>query len=248
MTEASERGRVEELVRQLSEGTGVEAEEARASLIHLGRDQDVVGPLIRVLPTMNRFGLLCAVEIMEDLADSRVARPLTGLLDSEHDTVRAWAAGALERLRVYDAVPALRRALEAAKQRHTAPDWSEPVALRSALTELGAREPVTPSLVSDLCVRAPDGTKVWPSSQLVLVIEELARHDQVTLYFMLWRVEPDDAIYWTEHRREGTDLDFTEPWPALVADARDRALREAAGVLDSDNVFARIEWIDRADL
>ena len=220
----------EELVHQLDADTIDEAMDAQTELIQRGRETDVVGPLLRALPGLSRYGQLCAIEILEELNDPRAAQPLITLLSSEHDTVREWAAGALGRMRTYEAVPALLRAHEATKKRNDSPDWTEPVTLRSALTDLDARRPVMPPLTAGLRVATPVGGHAWPVARLVEVIDELATHNQVTLYFQLWRVAADGQMYWTAHSHDDTDLDFTKPWPALVHDSHRRASTEASQV------------------
>jgi len=99
----------------------------------------VVEPLARSLPTLNRFGQLHAIEILEALGDARVGPAIIGLLHSGHDTVREWAARALAELRVVDAVPDLERAYARCLRRGIPLDWTEPLAIRDALQELGPR-------------------------------------------------------------------------------------------------------------
>jgi HEAT repeat protein len=246
--DAAEQAEIEQLVRQLDASTTDEAMDAQAELTQRGRETDVVGPLLRALPGLSRYAQLCAIEILEELNDPRASQPLIALLSSEHDTVREWAAGALGRMQTYEAIPALMRAHEATKERDDRPDWSESVALRSALTELDARHPVVPPLSASLRVTTPVGWHAWPVARLVEVIDDLATHNQVTLYFQLWRVTADGQMYGTARSCDATDLDFTKPWPALVHDAQRRALAEASQVQLDEHVFATIEWIDQSDI
>jgi hypothetical protein len=170
---------------------------------------------------------------------------LIGLLTSEFDTVRDWAAGALGDLEIADAVPALEQAYEATKQRGTPPNWMEPVSIRWALTALGARRPVVPPLTASLAVRMPPGLDTWPSARLADVLEELATHDQVAAYFQLWRVK-SDGLYWMK----GSDyeLHWKSPWDVLVREAADKARAAAADVVASPETVANIEWLSRSDL
>ncbi|MEU1696167.1 HEAT repeat domain-containing protein [Streptomyces hirsutus] len=69
---------------------------------------------------------------------------LIDLLNSENSTVRQWAAEALADLEIQRAVPGLQRAYEAFRQRGEAPDDSEGVAFRGALSDLDARDDVVP--------------------------------------------------------------------------------------------------------
>ncbi|AIG72995.1 Hypothetical protein AJAP_00285 [Amycolatopsis japonica] len=239
---------IERLVRRLDADGGGEAEDAQAELTRLGRETDVIAPLLRALPTLNGFGQLCAIEILQELGDARAGQPLIELLTSEHDTVREWSARALARLRVIDAVPALRRAFQACKDRGDPPDWSAPGSIRFALTELGARHPVVPSLTASLRFTTAYGHEAWPSERLSHVIDDLAAHDQVTLDFQLWRVERDGGMYWTEVQWGDADLDYSHPWAALVQQARRRAATAATRAALGANVVATIDWIDRSDL
>lgn len=237
-----------QLTQQLDADSADQAMDAQAELTHRGRHTDVVAPLLRALPALSRYGQLCAIEIVEELDDRRADQPLIALLTSEHDTVREWAAGALGRRRVHQALPILQRAYQTSIQRRDPPDWSEPVALRQALTDLGARHPIVPSLTASLQTTAPNDWPAWPSTRLVDVIDDLANNDQVTLYFALWRVEPDGRMYGTEYSRDETDLDFAQPWPDLVVQARNRAVGEARRAKVAAQVLATIEWIDRSDV
>ncbi|GLY47752.1 hypothetical protein Lesp01_14080 [Lentzea sp. NBRC 102530] len=223
--------------------------DAQAELTHRGREADVVGPLLRALPGLSRYGQLCAIEILEELDDPRAAQPLIALLDSAHDTVRDWAAGLLSRTRVFEAVPALQRAHEATKERGDRPDWSEPVALRAALTDLGARHPVVPPLTAGLRVTTPNGGEnAWPLARLTEVVDDLAAHGQVTLYFQLWQVTADGRMRGISNPGGEAELDFTRPWPDLVREARARAAAEALRVKPDGQVVATVEWIGRSDV
>jgi len=237
---------LERLVRRLDADSAETAMDAQAELTHRGRDTDVIAPLLRCLPTLTAYGQLCAIEIIEDLRDARATPSLIELLTSEHDTVREWAALALTDFPHPDAVPALRRAYNACRSRGVDPDWSEPIGYRLALTALGARKPVVPPLTAGLRITTPDGAEAWPSTRLPEVLDDLAAHDQVTLYFVLWRVEPDTRYGTTVPDNEPA-LDFTQPWPSLVRQSHRRAIAIAAGAPLKDGVVASIEWIDEAD-
>lgn len=238
---------IDALIRQLRSLDAGDAEEAQASLSHLARDVDVVAPLLAALPGLGRYGQLCAIEVLDDLGDTRAVEPLTSLLATEDVTVREWAAGALGGLGQVEAVPALNRAYRASRARQDPPEWTEPVALRRALTELGARHPVVPPLTASLRRPVPPLTWVWPAARLGDVLDELAAHGQAILYFQLGRAD-DDQWYWIEHRTSETEIDYTQPWPALVEQAHQRAVNEARDAQMGERINATIEWIDYADL
>ncbi|WP_410605241.1 HEAT repeat domain-containing protein [Amycolatopsis sp. lyj-90] len=239
---------IELLIRQLDADSTGDAEDAQAALTHHGRETDVITPLLRALPTLDSFGQLCAIEILQELGDARAGQPLTDLLTSEHDTVREWSARALGQLRVVDAIPALWRAYQACKERGDRPDWLEPNSIRSALTELGARHPVVPSLTASLRITTFYGHEAWPSTRLTHVLDDLAAHDQATLSFQLWRVERDGRMYWTQAPHDDTELDYSQPWATLARQAHSRARTAAVRAALGADVVATIEWIGRSDL
>ncbi|MFD2420091.1 HEAT repeat domain-containing protein [Amycolatopsis pigmentata] len=236
---------IEWLIRELDADSDERAEDAQAVLTSQGRHTDVVPPLLRALPTLGSFGQLCAIEILKELDDRRADQ---SLLDSENSTVRQWAAEALGRLRVYDAVPALRRAYQASLSRRDPLDSVASVVLRHALTDLGARQPIVPRLTADLQGARGAGFPAWPSTRLIDVIGDLANHRQVTLYFQLWSVEPDGRTRRVDYPRDNTMLDFAQPWPFLVVQARNRAVNGARHAELREDIVASIEWIGERDL
>lgn len=248
MTDTRDHPDIEELVRRLDADLTEEAEEAQWELTRLGRDADVIAPLLRALPTLNSFGQLCAIEIIQELADDRAAGPLIDLLASEDGIVREWAALALAELRVVEAVPALRRAHQAGKDRGIDPGWSERDSIRSALTDLGGRQPVEPPLTASLKITTPHGNPAWPSTRLADVLDDLAAHSQATLYFQLWRLEPDGQLYGMELPPGDSELDYAQPWPALVRQSHRRASALADRSTVGEGIVATIEWINEDDL
>ncbi|MGW5382539.1 HEAT repeat domain-containing protein [Nocardia sp. NPDC003963] len=248
MAGSSERRTIEGLVYRLDADHTDDAEDAKAEIIDLGRDTDVMTALLPALPELSRYGQLCAVEIIDELADPRAAPALIDLLGGEHDTVREWAARSLATLRITDAIPALRRAYQACRDRADPPDWCEPVCIRSALTDLGDRVAVTPALTAGLAVTRSYGIQAWPSHRLIDVLDDLAAHDQATLYFQLWRVETDGRMYRQQSPGAEDEVDYTRPWPVLVARTHDRATAAAAQARLDHNIVVTIEWIGSDDL
>ena len=239
---------VEEIVRRLDgiEGTA-DSYDARAELIYLG--QSVVPTVIRLLPTLAPYGQLTAIEVFEELRDPRCGTALIELLTSPDPTVRQWAGVALGELGVGEAVEPIRSAYWACIQRGTPPDWSEPVGLRNALTTLGVRRPVLPIRTQSLAVRLDElrGSEAWPSKRLEEVINDLADHAQAILYFQPWTL-CDDSAYGFQNPCVDREIDWTAPWPQLVADAREWSLLEAEEMRRADNVVVTVEWIAESDL
>jgi hypothetical protein len=121
------------------------------------------------------------------------------------------------------------------------------VAIRHTLTVLGARQEVLSPLTASLRTTAGSMQRVWPAARLVDVVDDLADHDQAVLYFQLW-VVTDGGTFWNDYERLDGPLDFGQPWQQVVVDARESVLIEVALVVPRPNLFASVEWIDRADV
>lgn len=235
---------IEALVQQL-DGDDDASYAARAQLVGIGRDATLT--ITDGLPTLGSFGQLTAIEVFEEVADPRCGPALIALLDSDDPTVREWAAMALANLEIDSAVEPLRRAYRACLERATPPDWSEPVGIRWALTELCARTPVVPPLTARLGNTTDPDSPGWRSAHFEEIINDLADHDQVILYSQFWRVD-GGRTYGTP----GTGLDWELDWTAaareLVEEARTWSLLEASEAPVGGNIFVAITWIDRTDL
>jgi HEAT repeat protein len=240
--------RISDLIWAL-DGDPTGAEEAQAELEEYG--PEILPPLLEAAPVFGRFGQLCAIELLERIGDPRAGSVLIPMLRSEHDTVREWSAGALAALGVEEAVPELRRAYEEVKARGTPLDWSEPKRLRDALTQLGARDEVVLPRVAALSCSDLVFDRCWPVEHLATVVAELADAEQLVLYFQLWKrgresksllgqllpSRPErDSYTWKE--APGWELDWSLPWPELIASARDAALAAARQVETADNTVA----------
>ncbi|MFC8845832.1 MULTISPECIES: HEAT repeat domain-containing protein [unclassified Micromonospora] len=238
-------GKIARLIGLLDDNSTETAENAKAELISIGND--VVQPLSAAMDSLGRYGQLSAIEVFEHLGDPAVGPALIGLLGSEHETVREWAAWAVAELDVRDAVPLLRAAYRRHRLSGNGPDWTEALAIRHALAVLGARQEVLPPLTASLRTTAGSMQRAWPSARLVDVVNDLADHNQAVLYFQLWAVI-DGGVFWNGHERLDESLDFGKPWGQIVEDAREAALLEAALVVARPNLFATVEWINRADV
>lgn len=232
------------LVELLDDDATDVAEDAKAALMALGAP--VVGPLMAAVPTMRRYGQLCAIEVFEHHGDPAAGPVLIELLGSEYETVREWSAWALADLDVRRAVPALQAADRRRRGTDDGPDCSEAVAIRHALTVLGARRAVLPPVTGALSVSAPGLERAWPAVRLQEVITEMADYRQAVLFFQVWQVT-DRGAFWQHHDRIDQKVDWNGPWPAIVQATREAALLEAACVPPRDDLVATMEWIDEAD-
>lgn len=235
---------VDELIGSLDDASGA-GEDAKYELI--ARGVEIVPQLAARVGTLGRFGKLSAIEIFEALKDQRACPALVELLTDAADTVVEWSADALGALRCHDAIGPLREVSSRTVAAQVPPDWTGPVTFRRALTDLGARQPVVPSLTARLLQHENDSEmQLVPSAHLAAVVEDLADHDQVVLGFMLWRVAGDGHLYWTESAHAEWRFDWSARWMDSVAAARQAALDAAATV--APGLLVRIEWVDESDL
>lgn len=221
------------------------AESAKHALI--ARGTAVIPELATALPGLGRFGKLSAIEIYEACNDRRAGPALVGLLSDPDTTVREWAVLALGALGYTKAGPALTQLNTRLLRELVRPDFSEPVAVRSVLALFGLRRRLTPDLTRTLARDTGHG-QTWPVARLPEILRDLADHDQVLLYFIIWRVNDHGQLHWTQHERADWAFDRSLPWSENVVGARDAALLEAAFVQDAEGLFAMIEWIREDDV
>jgi hypothetical protein len=231
-----------DLIADLDGDDTTAAEEAQATLGSYG--SAVLEPLMAAAPSFKRFGQLCAIELFQEMGDAGAGDVLIPMLDSREHTVRDWAAQALGDLGVRQAVPALQRAYAAVNERGTPLDYLEPLSIRTALTELGARDEVVPPRVGDLERQERKLTRCWTTRDLPEVITELAAARQLVLDFMYWE-RWRDTHRWKE--TPSWDLDWSLPWDLLVESARVAALDAAQRAGASEDTLVTLEWMDESD-
>jgi len=233
---------IRELIAALDGEDTTAAEDAQTSLESFGAE--VLDPLMSAVPEFGPFGQLCAIELFQHIGEPRAGAVLIPMLRSEEDTVREWSAQALASLGVVEAVPDLRRAYAATKRRATPPDWTEPESIRIALTELGDREEVVPARVAHLARSEGDLGRCWAVKDLAEVIACLADAGQLILYFQYWE-RWRGSHTWKD--TPGWELDWSLPWPELVASARTAALEAARAAGTPRKTFATVSWMAEAD-
>jgi hypothetical protein len=91
-------GEIARLIELLDDDSTEVAEDAKAELISMG--VEVVQPLAAAVTSLERYGQLSAIEVFEHFGDAATGPVLTGLLGSEHETVREWSAWAVAQLGV----------------------------------------------------------------------------------------------------------------------------------------------------
>lgn len=235
---------IERLIQQLDDSTGP-SYDARAELIGIG--PDAIPAIIDGLPSLDRFGQLTVIEVFEEVADPRCGPALIALLHSDDSTVRERAAMALASLEIDGAIEPVRRAYRACLERATPPDWTEPDGIRWALTELGTRSTVVPSLTARLRTAAGADSPGWPSAHFTAIVNDLADHAQLILYSQFWRVDAS-RTYCVSGPGLDWQLDWSAPWGHLVEEARAWSFLEATEAPVGEDVFVTPTWIDRTDL
>jgi HEAT repeats len=231
-----------DLVSLLNSEDTSEAQEAQDELELYG--PAILDQLLEATPRLGAYGQLCAIELLEGLGDRRAATVLIPMLDSENDVVREWAARALGELGIKEAVPRLREAYEAVQRRGKPLDWTEPGALRTALTQLGARREVVPARVDALGQSERSLGRCWPVEHLIEVIDSLADADQLVLWFQYW-----ERVEGTHRRRDtpGWDLEWSLGWGDLVESTRTKAVDAARRAGTPSNTVATLSWMNEAD-
>ncbi|TQM79744.1 HEAT repeat protein [Saccharothrix saharensis] len=236
---------IDRLIRRLNDDSTEVCEDAKCALMSMG--PEVIAPLAAAVGSLDPVAQLCAIEVFDHFDDAAAVPALIGLLGSPDHTVRTWSMESVAALGAHEALPALRAAHRGLRAAGEPPDSGEAVALRLALTKLGARQEVLPPLTASLRTTAGDRGLSWPSERLADVVHDLADHDQAVLGFTLWLVFRGRGTR-IQHERHGRPLDVDRPWRQVVEDARATALVEAASVEPRPDLFATVEWIGRGDV
>lgn len=262
MDPESDASEIAARVRELDSESAEDAEDAQYALIRLG--PRVLDQLIAAVPGTGAFGQLCAIEVFNALKDPRPGEVLTGLLDSADPVVRQWAAESLGELGIRAAVPRLAALYASLLAAGADPLELECEAVRWALTELGGRREVLPPRAAALARRyeALQGGRAWPVPALAEAARDLAGHGQAVYGFGFWRIEEGGSAFSSDRGIDwASEVDWTAPWPEVVAACRAWALpaAESAGSGSGSGpgpgrrarpgsvLVARIDWVDASD-
>lgn len=251
---------VEEWIALLDAPLLEDAEDATWALVNLARGGfEVIDPVVAALPGLTEGGQVEALEGFLEIGSERPAGAIIELLETSQDEfVRQRCAEYLGELRITAAVPALRRAYRATRDRRVEPDVVEPAALRQALTDIGALTPVLPATSAARAVSTESASKLllFRLVDANSVLDDLAAAEQVVLGVQAWQQESDGTL------RGGGSPGYGDPgfrvdeapWPEVVRRARDYAAAYVLSVLDTwpgtptPPVLVSIDWIDRSDL
>jgi hypothetical protein len=231
------------LIEALNDPDTTVAEEAKAELEGFGAA--MVGPLLEAIPAFDAFATLLAIELLEEFGNERAGGVLIPLLSSENRGVREWAARAVGVLSVRESVDALTGAYEQVKREGTPLHWTEPIAIREALTRLGARREVVPPLVAALMRDVPSVGPAWWIEDVGDAIDALADANQAVVSTLPWAASGDRYL-WV--RTQTWEPDWTLLWAQLVEqtrqDSKDAIRRSNAS---ADTVVTLI-WMNADDL
>jgi len=238
---------VSDLIGELNYSSEGRSEEAKLELI--SRGAKVVPALAARVVDLERLGKLLAIDVFETLGDARACSSLISLLQDDDTTVVEWSARALGSLGCHEAVAPLLELRSRMVAARVPPDWTGPVALRCALSDLGARQAVVPEKTARLKVqRAGTAMQLFMSADLTTVIDDLAAHSQVLLYFQVWRIGNEDQLYWVRGDHEQWTFDWSAPWSDNVAAAHAVARANAARLVPQPDLLVQPEWMDGDDI
>jgi hypothetical protein len=204
-----------------------------------------VGLLLEAMPRFGNFGLVSAVELLEEFGDERAGPILISLLESDEWVVREWAARALGSLGIRDAIDPLWLAYERVKARRTPLHWTEPAALRRALTRLGARKEIIPPSVERLLRIDSTTGRFWEWEHAEEVVDALAEADQAIVLVQIWEGPGGIGMRLPV---SGGEPDWALPWRALVRQTR-RAAKSVLRNSDAPNdAVVTLEWMKENDI
>jgi hypothetical protein len=238
---------VGDLIGELNYSSEGRGEEAKLELI--ARGVEVVPALAARVTDLGRLGKLLTIDVFQTLGDARACSSLISLLQDDDTTVVEWSAQALGSLGCREAVGPLLELRSRMVAARVPPEWTGPVAVRWALSDLGARRAVVPEVTARLKVqRAGTGMHLFRSADLATVIDDLAGHSQVVLYFQVWRIGNEDHLYWVQSDQEQWTFDWSAPWSNNVAAAHAVALTNAARLVLQPDLLVQPEWIGGDDI
>jgi hypothetical protein len=217
------------------------------------RGEEAIKPILSLLPSLDFYGQSCALDLLSSWSISlleaqhnpSVSEVLIPLIRSQSSYVRQWSTYVLGSLGTKEAIPEIEQALKKVKAEGIPLDYTEPVAYRRTLTQLGART----EIVLDRMVLQQQHFKncgfCWPATLLIECIESLSSQSQVLLYYQAWQ-KRGNSYYWQETPQY--EIDLTGSW-------NDTVIRSAACAIDTvskwvppKNAVVTLEWIGEKDL
>ena len=222
---------------------------AQISLEHRG--EEAIKPVLSSLPSLGLHGQSCALDLLiswpisllQKQQNPSVADVLIPLICSKSSFVREWSTHILGDLGAKEAIPEIEQALKKVKAAGIPLDYTEPVAYRRTLTQLGARTEIVPSRMA--VQQQFDFGSCWQATLLVECVESLSSESQVLLYYQAWQ-KRGNSYYW--QKTPQYKVDFTGSWNDVVIRSAELAIETIRKWVPPENTVVKLEWIGEKDL
>jgi hypothetical protein len=215
------------------------------------RGEEAIMPILSLLPSLNFYGQSCALDLLSSWPISllqaqqnpSVVEVLIPLIRSQSSFVRESSTYILGDLGAKEAIPEIEQALKKVKAEGIPLDYTEPVAYRRTLTQLGARIAIVPYRMA--VKQQFDLGSCWPATLLVECIESLSSEKQVLLYYQAWQ-KRGNSYYWQETPQY--EIDLTGSWDDVVVRSAGLAIETVRKWVPQKNTVVTLEWIGEQDL
>jgi hypothetical protein len=242
---------IDELLADLdNENTSIALD---AQILLEDRGEEAIKPILSLLPSLDFYGQSCALDLLSSWPISllevqhnpSVAEVLVPLIRSQSSYVREWSTYTLGSLGAKEAIPEIEQALKKVKAEGIPLDYTEPVAYRRTLTQLGARTEIVPSRMAFQQLHFGNNGSCWPATLLVECVESLSSESQILLYYQAWQKRGDN-YYWQETPQY--EIDLTGSWNDLVIRSAELAIETVRKWVPTKNTVVTLEWIGEKDL
>jgi hypothetical protein len=216
------------------------------------RGEEAIKPILFLLPSLGFYGQSCALDLLSSWPicllqaqhSPSVAEVLIPLIRSQSSYVCQWSTYILGNVGAKEAIPEIEQALKKVKAEGVPLDYTEPVAYRRTLTQLGARIAIVPDRMA-VQQQFEDCGSCWPATLLVECIESLSSESQVLLYYQAWQ-KRGSSYYWQE--TPDYNVDLTGSWNDVVIRSAEIAIETVRKWVPLKNTVVTLEWIGEKDL
>lgn len=217
------------------------------------RGEEAIKPILSLLPSLDLYGQSCVLDLLsswpisllEAQQNPSVVEVLIPLIRSQSSFVSQESTCILGNLGAKEAIPEIEQALKKAKAEGIPLDYSELVAYRRTLTELGARTEIVPYFMAVQQQDFGNGGSCWPATLLIECIESLSSESQVLLYYQAWQ-KRGNTYSWQETPQY--EIDLTGYWNDIVIRSAKLAIDTVDKWVPSKNTVVTLEWIGEEDL
>jgi hypothetical protein len=242
---------LDELLADLNNEDTSVAEDAQKSLENRG--EEAIKPILSLLPSLDFYGQSCALDLLiswpisllQTQQNPSVVDVLIPLIRSQSSYVREWSTYILGNIGAKEAIPEIEQALKKVKAEGIPLDYTEPVAYRRTLTELGARTEIVPYRMAVQQQNFGNSGSCWPATLLIECIESLSSESQVLLYYQAWQ-KRGNSYYWQETPQH--EIDFTGSWDDIVIRSAEIAIETVSKWVPPKDTVVTLEWIGEKDM